>query len=53
MKMSNNRITFYEDYEKINKFFFQTGKQHYTDNTIQEQIKDKTADILQEKKELL
>ena len=56
MKMLNNRIAFYEDYEKNNKFFFQTGKQHYTDNTIQElelnngSTVDQTADILQEQK---
>ena len=56
MKMLNNRIAFYEDYEKNNKFFFQTGKQHYTDNTIQElelnngRTIDQTADILQEQK---
>ena len=55
MKMLNNRITFYEDYEENNKFFFQTGQQHYTNNTIQERefmngrIIDQTADILQEK----
>ena len=53
MKMLN-RIAFYEDYEKNNKFFFQTGKQHYTDNTIQElelnngRTVEQTADILQE-----
>ena len=56
MKMLNNRIAFYEDYEKNNKFFFQTSKQHYTDNTIQElelnngRTVDQTADILQEQK---
>ena len=56
MKMLNNRIAFYEDYEKNNKFFFQTGKQHYTDNTIQElelnngRTIDQTTDILQEQK---
>ena len=54
--MLNNRIAFYEDYEKINKFFFQTGKQHYTENTIQElelnngRIIDPKADNLQEQK---
>ena len=57
MKMLNNKISLYEDYEKINKFFFQTCKQHYTDNTIREhelnngRIVDQTADILQEHKE--
>ena len=54
--MLNNRITFYEDYERDNKFFFQTSKQHYTDNTIQElelnngRVIDQTANILQEQK---
>ena len=36
MKMLNNRIALYEDYEKYNKFLSKTGKQHCTDNTIQE-----------------
>ena len=55
MKVLNSRIAFYEDCEN-NKFFFETGKQHYTDNTIQElqlnngRIIDQTADILQEQK---
>ena len=35
-KMLNNRTTFYEDYEKNNKFFYCEVKQHYTNNTIQE-----------------
>ena len=56
MKMLNNRIAFYTDYDKNNKFFFQTGKQHYTGNSSQElewnkgRIIDQTADILQEQK---
>ena len=55
MKMLNNRIAFYEDYEK-NEIFFQTDKQHYTDNTFQEhelnneRIIDQTADIVQEQR---
>ena len=54
MKMLNKRIEFHEDYEKSNKFFYQTGMQHYTNKTIQKlqlnngRITDQTADILQE-----
>ena len=36
MKMLHNRVAFYEDYEKNNQFFFQTGKNHYTDSTFEE-----------------
>ena len=36
VKMLNNRIAFHDIYEKKNKFFFQTDKQPFTDNTIQE-----------------
>ena len=56
MKILNNRVAFCEAYEKNNEFFLQTGKQHYTDKTIQElelnngRIIDQTADILQEQK---
>ena len=55
-KMLDNRTAFYEDYEKNNKFFYGQGKQHYTNNTIQEleldngTILDKTTDILHEQK---
>ena len=54
--MLNNRTAFYEDYEKNNKFFYFQGRQHYTNNTIQEleldkdTISDKTTDILHEQK---
>ena len=56
MKMLNNRVALYEGYEKNNKSFFKTGKQHYTHNAIQElelnngRIIDQTEDILQEQK---
>ena len=52
--MLNNRTAFYEDYEKNNKFFYHEGKQHCTNNTIQEleldngTNLDKTIDIIHE-----
>ena len=56
--MLNNRTAFYEDYEKNNKFFYHEGKQHYTNNTIQQlelelengTILDKTTDTLHEQR---
>ena len=54
--MLNNRTAFYEDYEKNNKFFYHEGKQHYTNNTIQElgldngTVLDKSTNILLEQK---
>ena len=51
-----NRTAFHGDYEKNNKFFYHTGKQHCTDSTNQEfegdngTIFDKTTDILHKQK---